>query len=247
MKKIVYMLLFILIFLTWCWKNNEEPINNQINIDSNDIQFKFTSIERIHDYLSDKEKIKFEIPEKSNFNKDYFYSKIKIQETIFTGCVSSGWLKYDWFNQYIDQNNNCPEIGYKIIIPWGIFDAYIPKNKKVTNCSISNPIVCRNENINEQEVIEYYNKHKECPSWFIYSSAWIKWPTASCDKLTWFCHRTTCGYKENWKWRTCDLEKHVRCWWERSIEIKIGDPCDFFLWMWMVPADGSCDEKLNNK
>lgn len=247
MKKIVYMLLFMLIFLTWCWKNNEEPINNQINIDSNNIQFKFTSIERIHDYLSDKEKIKFEIPEKSNFNKDYFYSKIKIQETIFTGCVSSGWLKYDWFNQYIDQNNNCPEIGYKIIIPWGIFDAYIPKDKKVTNCSISNPIVCRNENINEQEVIEYYNKHKECPSWFIYSSAWINWPTASCDKPTWYCHRTTCGYKENWKWRTCDLEKHVRCWWERSIEIKIGDPCDFFLWMWMVPADGSCDEKLNKK
>lgn len=240
MKKIVYMLLFLLIFLTWCWRNNEELINNNI-------QFKFTSIERINDFLSDKEKIKFEIPESYNINNDYFYSKIEIQETIFTWCVDNGWLKYDWFNQYIDQNNNCPEIGYKIVIPWWIFDAYIPKDQKVTNCSISNPIICRNENINEKKIIKYYKKHNECPSWFNYTKAWVLWPTASCYKPTWYCERTTCGYKENWKWRTCDLEKHVRCWWEWRIEVNLGDPCDFFLWMWMVPADGSCDKKLKNK
>lgn len=256
MKNLFFLLVIVFLFLTWCnhniWHNKTslETQNNEVFISPNGVKFK----SRSPDFLNNKEK--YEIPkDRDSFYKNYFYSSIKIQDTVITWCVIEGYDEENkWIKQYLDESIECkhdierwgkrPKVyGYKVTIPWGIYNAYLPKDLKITHCSATNPIVCWNENIDENEVLEYYYKHNHCPPWFIYEDPLISWPTAYCIVKSRMCHYTTCDWieKNGTKMRSCDLKKRLSCWFVgNGQKIAIWDPCDFYKWIWLLPTDWSC-------
>ena len=273
MKKISLLLIigFSLLAILWAlfvWhnhtkQNNEVLINEQKNKaitteehgDYSDVEFKNTSgLERVLAFLNNSWDIAFNIPKDYEFEKRYVYEPVNIKEIILTWCVDEYFFNDDNFKQYLDDSIECEgrlrrwgkidEMRwYSLTVPWWKYNAYLPTNQTITHCSITNPIVCWNENINKDEVLEYYYEHNECPSWFGYSSPWVSWPTAYCYIYQRYCHDTTCDYVERdgkknvW---ACDLDERVWCWYGHGPMVSIGDPCDFFKWMWILPADWSC-------
>lgn len=247
---IISITLFLLIIIgciVW-FSYNQNTENDRIIISPNVI-FRETNestdrIERIHDFLTNKEKIKYEIPEwQERILKNYIYSPIEIKETIITWCIDNEFLNYDWIDEYIDNNIDCSELpcnkqdcsGYRITIPWWNYNAYLLKNQEITHCSITNPIVCRSENIDKNAILEYYNKHKKCPVWLGKSMAGVLWPTAYCYVTRWYC-------RIGWEVLPNGKERPF-CWFKtsnRNLWVALWDPCDFFKWMWVLPGDWSC-------
>ena len=252
---IISITLFLLVVIgciVW-FSYNQNTENDKIIISPNVI-FRETSespkrIERIHDFLTNKEKIKYEIPEwQERKIENYIYRPIKIEETIITWCINNKFLNYDWIDEYLDSDIDCSEppynkqdySGYRITIPWWNYDAYLLKNQEITHCSITNPIVCRSENIDKNAILEYYHKHKECPFWLGESIEWTMWPTAYCYVKRWDCYMT--NYWRDWKILPNEEERPY-CDFMTSnsnLWIALWDPCDFFRWMWILPEDGSC-------
>ena len=108
---IISITLFLLIIIgciVW-FSYNQNTENDRIIISPNVI-FRETNestdrIERIHDFLTNKEKIKYEIPEwQERILKNYIYSPIEIKETIITWCIDNEFLNYDWIDEYFDNN-----------------------------------------------------------------------------------------------------------------------------------------------
>ena len=199
-----------------------------------------------------------------NINANYNKIKSKYNNLFSNAQIIEEWLNKNSlmrheYKKYVDESFECEwtlrrwgEIDenrwYTMIIPWGKYEAYLPKGEKVTHCSTTNPIVCRNEDYNWAEVSKYYEENGKCPKHMWYYAAWVSWPTAYCAIQWWTCHMSTCDYIEkNWKSnvRSCDLEPRLDCSFNWGGPMfALGDPCDFFLWMWMAPADWSCDHKL---
>jgi len=234
---------------------SKQEVKSKILVYSGDVDFKNTSwLERVLAFLNNSWDIAFDIPKDYEFEKKYIYGPITIKETVLTWCVDEYFFNDDNFKQYLDDSIGCEwrlrrwgEIDemrwYSLTIPWGTYNAYIPTDQIITHCSITNPIVCWNENIDKDEVLEYYHEHNECPAWFGYYLPWVSWPTAYCYVYQWYCHNTTFDYVErNGKknvW-ACDLDERVWCWYSDGPMVPIGDPCDFFKGMWILPADWSC-------
>ena len=257
MKKIYFISLIWLIVLSWCWKNitentevnqiNNEPTetlieeNNNINISPKWVYFADTSYLDIkHYFLTDKEIIKDE----DDYNFDnYITSKIYINETTFTWCEDKDY--YDnRFNNYIDKKIKCrekDEAWYSITIPWWVYEAYLPTDQVITYCSTSNPIVCWGNDLTHEEVMSYYKDNWTCPPWFRFSKAWVSWPTDMCLRKHRWCHKKRCN-----EWEECWIKGRIDCarnsYWRDWYEL--WDPCEFFLWMWLVPGDWSCDHML---
>ena len=47
---------------------------------------------------------------------------------------------------------------YKITIPWGVYNAYLPIDQEISLCSITNPIVCWGDQKSDENPINTYRK-----------------------------------------------------------------------------------------
>ena len=271
MKKTIIWLLSVLI-LSWCWTpiiDETNPAlkdynNTKENVETIQQEWVVFSrggwIEMVYAFLTNSWEMLYTPKPEYSFEKAWYKKyEIEIEETVFTWCVWDRFFNDEKYKKYVDESFECEwtlrrwgEVDenrwYTMIIPWGKYEAYLPEGEKVTNCSTTNPIVCRNEDYKSADVSSYYDKNGKCPEHMRYLAEWVSWPTAYCAIQWWSCHMSTCDYIEkNWKSnvRSCDLEPRLDCWFNWSGPMyALGDPCDFFLWMWMAPADWSCDHKL---
>jgi len=179
------------------------PLNTEFqpSISKNWVYFyKNSDLNRPHYFLTDKKVIR-DNSDYTNFVKKFHYvfAPITINETTYTWCDRL-WYFDDRFTKYIDSSIECEREGdvwYKITIPWGVYNAYLPIDQEISLCSITNPIVCWGDQKSDEEVIAYYKEYGDCPPWFRFYQEWVAWPTDTCVWTSWDCR---------------GLKKWVKCW-----------------------------------
>ena len=158
------------------------------------------SIENIIAFVENSWEILFTPEDPELFEKmKYKKYEITINETTLTWCDWGRLAKNPQYKKYYDRDIACEPIlhwwekkedqrWFKITIPWWKYEAYLPVWEYITHCSTTNPIVCWNEDYDEDTVKWYYDEHKKCPWRMIYYAEWTAWPWDYCVISLWSCY-----------------------------------------------------------
>ena len=120
-------------------------------------------------------------------NKDKFYLNYYLQKKErFLICNHIYYCNRKWTLRRWGKKKD--QRWFKTTIHWWKYEAYLPVWEYITHCSTTNPIVCGNEDYDENTVKWYYDEHKECPWRMIYYAEWTAWPWDYCVISLWSCY-----------------------------------------------------------